>query len=82
MNLGYTKLYNYWIFYCRCWENLKRRVRDTKTEEKRDLFATGGGPPTQRSVPDELMNKVEQLIPYVDEQVNNCFKVVTDDVPK
>ena len=69
------------IFYCRCWENLKRRVRDTKTEEKRDLFATGGGPATQRSVPDEFMNKVEQLIPYVDEQVNNCFKVVADDVP-
>ena len=46
--------------YCRCWENLKRRVKDIETDDK-------------RSMTDNLMTRVEQLTLFIDEQVKNCF---------
>ena len=58
----------------RCWENLKRKLRDEKTQDRNEALKTGGGPGLNRT-PNPIMAQVEAIVPYINTEVATFFFV-------
>ena len=50
---------------CRCWDNLKTKAKQVLTAEHAHQLGTGGGPPLPPRRPDPLLDRVQQIAPYI-----------------
>ena len=60
------------MWLCRCWDNLKTKYKAMKGKENRERMRTGGGP-ADIDPPNELLDRVGAIVPFLDLVVCNNY---------